>query len=116
MKKKKNNWRSRKKTNEVLKGLKLEEQTKAIDDKSNDKLSIQKEVYNKVLDKRTDDIQEIAKEIDYNKLIYYFKGPSIATINFFKHKGPFHILKEIRDRDKTLQETEEGQKKFKSSF
>ena len=92
-KKKKNNWRSRKKTNEGLKALKLEEQTKAIEDKSNGKLSIQKEVYNKVLDKRTDDIREIAKEIDYNKLIYYFKGPYIATINFLNIKVHFIFLK-----------------------
>ena len=31
-----------------------------------------------------------------------------------KHKSPFHIFKEIRDADKTLQEIEEDQKKFKS--
>ena len=31
-----------------------------------------------------------------------------------KHKGPFHVFKEIRDGDKTLQEIEEDQKKFKS--
>ena len=49
-------------------------------------------------------------------LIYCAKGPHTATINFIKHKGPFHIFKEIRDRDKTLQEIEEDQKKFKSSL
>ena len=33
-----------------------------------------------------------------------------------KHKGSFHIFKEIRDRDKTLKEIEQDQKKFKSSL
>ena len=70
----------------------------------------------KLLDKRTDEIRTIAEEIDNNKLIYYFKDPHIVPINFIKHKGPFHIFKEIRDGDKTLQETEEDQKNFKSSL
>ena len=63
-------------------------------------------------------MQEIAKEIDYNKSIYYFKGPYIAPINSLDslNSGPFHIFKEIKDGNKTLQETEEDQKKFKSSL
>ena len=35
---------------------------------------------------------------------------------FIKHKDLFHIFKEIRDEDKTLQEIEEDKKKFKSSL
>ena len=58
----------------------------------------------------------MAKEIDYNKVIYYFKGPHIAPINSIKHKGPFNVFKEIRDGDKTLKEIEEDQNKFKSSL
>ena len=64
------------------------------------------------MEKRTDEIREIAKEIDYNKLIFYFKVPYIAVINFINDKVPFHISKEIRDGDKTLQETEARQKKL----
>ena len=59
---------------------------------------------------------ERAEKIDYNKLIYYFKGPHISPINFIKHKGQFHIFKEIIDGDKTLQQIEEDKKKFKSSL
>ena len=44
---------------------------------------------------------ERAEKIDYNKLIYYFKDPHISPINFIKHKGQFHIFKEIIDGDKT---------------
>ena len=56
-----------KKQVEALKDLKPEEQTIAIENDSNGKLSIQKEIYNKLLDDRADDIPEIAKEINYNK-------------------------------------------------
>ena len=75
-----------------------------------------KKHYNRLLDERTDEIREIAQEIDYNTLIFYVKGPNIAPINFIKHKGPFYIFKDIRDIDKTLQEIEEDQKKFKPSL
>ena len=85
-----------KKEVKALENLKQKEQ-KAIEDKSDENLSMQKKIYNKLLDERTDEIREIAKEIDYNKLIYYFKGPYIAPINFIKHKGLSHIFKEIRD-------------------
>ena len=50
-----------KKQVEVLKDLKPKEQTKATEDESNDKLSIQKEIYNRLLDERSDEIWEIAK-------------------------------------------------------
>ena len=72
-----------KKQIKALKDLKPEEQTKVIEDESNYKLSIQKEIYIRPLDERTDEIREIAKESDYNKLIYYFKGPHIATNKFY---------------------------------
>ena len=62
------------------------------------------------------EIQKISWEINYNKLIYYFTTPAIAPIDFIKHRGPFHIFKEIRDEDKTLQAKEKDQKKFKSSL
>ena len=58
-----------KKQVKALKNLKPKEQ-KAIEDKSDDKRSMQKETYNRLLDKRTDEIQEIAKKIDYNNLSF----------------------------------------------
>ena len=53
--------------------FKIKRTYKAIEDECNDKLSIQKEIYNRVLAERSDKIREIPKEIDYNKLIYCFK-------------------------------------------
>ena len=63
-----------------------------------------------------DEIRKVSREINYNKLIYHFTTPGIAPINFIKFKGPFNTFKEIRDSDKTLQEIEEDQQKFKSSL
>ena len=50
-----------------------------------------------------DEIQNISREINYNKLIYYYNsGYFKTTINFMKFKGPFNTFKEKRDGDKTL--------------
>ena len=55
---------------------------KAIDSGSNDnKPIIAKEIYNKILEERMDEILEMSKEIDYSNLVYHFKGP-IHPINF----------------------------------
>ena len=105
-----------KKQVKALEDLKLKEQTKAIEGKSDNKLSIQKEKYDRLLSERVDEIRKRSGEINYNKLIYRFTTPGIVPINFIKFKGPFNTFKEIRDSDKTLQEIEEDQKKLKSSL
>ena len=92
------------------------EQTKAIENKPDNKLSIQKQNYDRLLNKSLDEIRKISGEVNYNKLIYHFTTPGIAPINFIKFKSPFNTFKEIRDSDKTLQEIEEDQQKFKSSL
>ena len=62
-----------KKQTDALKDLKLKQQTKATEDKSDYKLSIQKENYDRLLSERVDKIRKIRGEINYNKLIYRFK-------------------------------------------
>ena len=42
------------------------------------------------------EIQKLSKEIDFNNLTYYFKGPDIAPINFIRFRGPLHIYKGIK--------------------
>ena len=68
--------------------LKPEEQ-KVIEDKFDDKLSMQKETYNRLLGKRLNEIKEISKKMDFNYLTYYFKTSGVSPINFIKFKGPF---------------------------
>ena len=105
-----------KKQVEALENLKSKEQTKAIEGKSDNKLSIQKEMYDRLLKEKVGEIRKTSGEINYNKLIYYFQPLGIAPIKFIKHRSPFLIFKEIRDGDKALQEIEQNQKKFKSSL
>ena len=77
---------------------------------------IQNKTFNRLIDERTDEKRETAEEIDYDKLTYYFKGPHMASRNFFKHKPVFHIFQEIEDGDKALQAIVEDQKKKKNHF
>ena len=62
-----------KKQTDALKDLKLKQQTKATEGKSDNKLSMQKENYDRLLSERVDKIRKIRGEINYNKLIYRFK-------------------------------------------
>ena len=44
--------------------------TKSVEGKSNDS----KEIYDKVLEERMDEILEMSREINYSNLVYNFKG------------------------------------------
>ena len=88
---------------------------KTIEDKSDDKLSMEKETYNRLLGERLNEIQKISNKIDFDKLTYYFKTSAISLLNLIKFKGPFGFFKEIRDGDKLLK-GEEEQIKFKSEL
>ena len=90
----------------ALENLKPKEQ-KVIKDKFDDKLSMQKETYNKLLDERLNEIQEISKGIDFNNLTYHFKTSDISPINFIKFKGPFGFFKEIKNGNIFLIKSEE---------
>ena len=90
----------------ALENLKPKEQ-KVIKDKFGDKLSMQKETYNKLLDERLNEIQEISKGIDFNNLTYHFKTSDISPINFIKFKGPFGFFKEIKNGNIFLIKSEE---------
>ena len=73
--------------------MKPKEHPKAIADKSDGKLSMQKETYDRLLNDKLNEIQEISKKIDYNNLTYYFKDPRSSSINFIKFKGEFFFFK-----------------------
>ena len=97
---------------EASESLKTKEQTKAItyDDEF---LELKGKSYNKLLDKKLDEIQELSGEIDYKNLNYIFTTKASVSINFIKLKGPFSLFKKIRNRDISLKIAGEGQEKFK---
>ena len=60
-------------------------------------------------------IRESSEPIVFNNLIYYYEGNS-APINFIGFEGPLHIFKSLYKGDKTLEEIEKEQIKFKKYF
>ena len=57
---------------------------------------MQKETYNRLLNERFNEIQEISKKINYNSLTYYFKDPRSSSISFII------LLKFFMIRDKKI--------------
>ena len=60
------------------------------------------------------EIQDIAKQIDFNNLTYYFiKSPNLSSINFIASRGLMHIYNEIINGNILMEKIEEDQKQFK---
>ena len=59
------------------------------------------------------EIQILSKQIDFNNLIYYFKGKS-ASRHFLDFRGPLALYRNINNGYITLEKAEENQKNFKS--
>ena len=57
----------------------MKEEAKVVEEKSGDKLSMQKKIYNRFLKERTSKMQQVSDEINHDNLIYYFKRPSSPT-------------------------------------
>ena len=75
--------------------------TKAINDKSDNNPAISKEIYDKLLEERMDEILEMSREINYNNLIHDFKGPT-SSISFTKFGGPIYTYNQLKNGHKTL--------------
>ena len=97
---------------DVLKDLK----PKAITYDDDESLEQKEESYNKLFDKKLDEIQELSREIDYKNLNYNFTTKASGSINFIEFKGPFSLFKKIRDGEISLEMAEEYQEKFKREF
>ena len=87
-----------------MKGLYLK--TKAINSKSNDSPSISKDIYDELLDERMDEIPEMSREIDFNNLIYNFKGWS-PSISFTEFGGSTYTYNQLKNGDEALRQVED---------
>ena len=58
----------------------------------------------------------MSREINYINLVYKFKNWSISPISFIAFGGPLYIYDQLKRGDKTLQQVEEEQEKFKSEL
>ena len=100
-----------KKQVDALKVLEL----KAIENGSNNKPVITQYFYDKILKKRMDEILKMSSKIDFDNLIYNFKGPT-SSINFGKFGGPMYIYGHMKNGDTTLQQVEKQQKDLKKEL
>ena len=74
---------------------------KAIESESNNKPVITQNFYDKILEERTDEILKMRDKVDFNNLIYNFKGPT-SSINFGKFGGQMYIYGHKKNGDTTL--------------
>ena len=75
---------------------------KEIESTSNNKPVITKEIYDKILEERMDEILEMSREINYNNLVYNFKVPT-TPISFTRIGGPMYTYNQLKNGDTTLQ-------------
>ena len=52
-----------------------------------------------------DEILEISRELNFNNLIYHFKGQS-SSISFTEFGGPMYTYNQLKNGDKTLRQVE----------
>ena len=90
-----------KKQVEALENLKV----KTIESGSNNKSTIIKEIYDKILEERMDEILEMSRKVDYSNLTYIFKGLTYP-ISFAKYGGPMYAYNQLKNGEKTLQQVE----------
>ena len=107
-----------KKQVDALKDLKnnKQKQAKAIEDKSDDKPSMQEKKFNRLLDERMDEIQKIGKEFDLSNLTYYFESSNIAQINFIRFRGPLHVFEEMKNGNLLIEKMKKEKENFKSNL
>ena len=58
----------------------------------------------------------MSREINYSNLVYKFKNSSIYSISFIAFGDPLYTYDQLKRGDKTLQQVEEEQGKFKSEL
>ena len=92
------------------------EGSKAIKYDDDESLEQKQETYNKLFDKKLDEIQGLSREIDYKNLNYDFTTKASGPINFTGYNGPFTLFKKIRVGDISLEMAEEDQKQFKRKY
>ena len=86
---------------------------KAIESKSNNKPSISKGIYNKILDERMNETLKMSREISFNDLIHRFKDPS-SSISFIEFESPMYTYNQLKNGDKMF--LEDDQRKFRSEL
>ena len=75
-------------------------------------MSNQKEIFNKLVDKRLEEITNLDKKVNPNDLIYRYKGFTADT-KFNEFDNAFRLLDKIRDGKISLADAKNDQEKTK---
>ena len=78
-------------------------------------ISKQKEIFSKLAGARLEEINELDKRVDSNKLIYRYKGLA-ADVKFGEFYNALNLFNKIREGQINLTETKSNQKRFKSNL
>ena len=76
-------------------------------------MSNQKEIFNKLVDKRLEEITNLDKKVNPNDLIYRYKGFTADT-KFNEFDNAFRLLDKIRDGKISLADAKNDQEKTKN--
>ena len=91
----------------------LQEHEKELVKSSSGKKSLaflkQKEIFQELTNEKIDEIQTLSKHIDFNNLVYYFKGES-GSKNFISFRGPLNFYKNIKNDHTSLEKAEKNKK------
>ena len=78
-------------------------------------ISNQKEIFNKLVEERLEEITKLDKKVNLDNLIYRYKG-STANEKFNKFDNAFSLLDKIREGGTSLADTKNDQTEFKSNL
>ena len=78
-------------------------------------ISNQKEIFNKLVEERLEEIAKLDKKVNLDNLIYRYKG-STANEKFNKFDNAFSLLDKIREGGTSLADTKNDQTEFKSNL
>ena len=96
----------------VLNTLKPKELEAIKDTKSDDEKSLKyNEIFDKLSSKRTGEIYNMSKEINF---IYYYKNSNLAPVNFIDFKGPMHMYN-IKNGETSMEEDKKNQIRTKGN-
>ena len=109
--------------NQVVKQIKAiqnQRQVKTIkkytyDDEDSPLISKQKEIFNKLADKRLNEITELDKKVNLDDLVYRYKGKT-PDEKFDKYDNALNLMNKIKNGEIKLAEAKNDQIRFKSSL
>ena len=99
-----------KKEIDVLKSLKLKEETKPIEDKSNNQ-SKAEIIFNKLLNEKKDLPKELHDSVDYNKFKFDFMGPA-KDVSFYRYRDSKELFSVIKNNQINFDDVLKSQKEF----